>query len=67
MTNAAGSSVAIIDASNPAQQVRVGTIDVSALGSANSVAAHRGIIAVAIEDAVKTRPARSVSIVLTER
>ena len=58
VTNAAGSSVAIVDASNPAQLVRVGTIDVSALGSPNSVAAHRGIIAVAIEDAVKTAPGK---------
>jgi len=58
VTNATGSSVAIVDASNPAQLVRVGTIDVSALGSPNSVAAHRGIIAVAIEDAVKTAPGK---------
>jgi hypothetical protein len=58
VTNAVGNSVAIVDASKPAQLVRVGTIDVSALGSPNSVAAHRGIIAVAIEDAVKTAPGK---------
>src|SRR5512139_2013048 len=58
VTNAIGSSVAIVDASNPAQLVRVGTIDVSALGSPNSVAARRGIIAVAIEAADKTAPGR---------
>jgi len=58
VTNATGSSVAIVDASNPAQLVRVGTIDVSAFGSPNSVAAHRGIIAVAIEAADKTAPGR---------
>jgi DNA-binding beta-propeller fold protein YncE len=58
VTNAVGSSVAIVDASNPAQLRRVGTIDVSPFGSPNSVAAHRGVIAVAIEDAVKTAPGR---------
>jgi hypothetical protein len=57
-TDAAGSSVAIIDASNPAGLVKVGTIDVSSMGSPNSIAASRGIIAVAIQNVVKTAPGR---------
>jgi hypothetical protein len=57
-TSAAGNSVAIVDASRPDRLVKIGTIDVSAFGSPNSVAAHDGLIAVAIGNASKTLPGR---------
>jgi DNA-binding beta-propeller fold protein YncE len=57
-TDALGASIAIIDASRPQALRQIGTIDVSALGSPNSVAANRGVIAVAIQNAVKTSPGR---------
>lgn len=56
VTNAGGNSVAIVDASNPAALRRIGTIDVAQFGSPTSVAAHQGLIAVAVANPQKTQP-----------
>lgn len=56
VTNAGNDSVAIVDASSPSSLVQIGTIDVSALGSPNSVAARDGLVAVAIESPDKVSP-----------
>lgn len=58
VTNAAAATVTIVSTRDPAELVTVGTIDVSAFGSPNSVAVKNGIVAVAIESAVKTDPGR---------
>lgn len=48
--NAAAASVDVLDIHDPANPSPIGTIDATALGaSANSVAVHKGIVAVAIE------------------
>src|SRR5215510_13840780 len=57
-TNAAASSVTILDARNPANLTLVGAIDTSPFGSPNSVAVRDGLVAVAIEAPVKTDPGR---------
>ena len=57
-TNAAASSVTILDARNPANLALAGTIDTSPFGSPNSVAVRDGLVAVAIEAPVKTDPGR---------
>ncbi len=56
VTNAEGKSVAIVDASMPTALRRIGTIDLAALGSPTSVAAHGGLIAVAVANPQKTLP-----------
>jgi hypothetical protein len=57
VVNAAETTVDVLDIRNPANPVKVGNIDASALGgSANSVAVKLGIVAVAIEADVKTDP-----------
>ncbi len=58
VTNAATATVSILSTRNPAQLSLAGTINVSAFGSPNSVAVSRGIVAVAIENPVKTEPGR---------
>ena len=58
VTNAAASSVTILDAKNPADLLLVGTIDTSPFGSPNSVAVRHGMVAIAIEAPVKTDPGR---------
>lgn len=58
VTNAAASTISILSTRNPAHLVSVGTIDVSAFGSPNSVAVSRGLVAVAIGSSVKTDPGR---------
>ncbi len=58
VTNAAAQTVTIVNARDPANLATVGTIDVSAFGSPNSVAVSRGIVAVAIEADPKTVPGR---------
>lgn len=58
VTNAAASAISILSTRNPAHLVSVGTIDVSAFGSPNSVAVSRGLVAVAIGSSVKTDPGR---------
>ncbi|HTU66911.1 MAG TPA: choice-of-anchor I family protein [Steroidobacteraceae bacterium] len=52
--NAAASSVDILSVANPAAPTLIKRLDLSALGSPNSVDAHDGVIAVAIQAPVKT-------------
>lgn len=54
VTNAAAATVTILNARNPSRLATVGTIDVSSLGSPNSVAVRDGIVAIAIEGHAKT-------------
>jgi hypothetical protein len=55
--NAQAASVDVLDLTNPVQPTLSATIDASALGgSANSVAVHRGMVAVAIEAKNKQEP-----------
>ncbi|HEY6126481.1 MAG TPA: hypothetical protein VIV63_17640, partial [Steroidobacteraceae bacterium] len=54
VTNAVSRSVDIVDVSTPAAPVRIERIDVSALGTPNSVSIKNGLVAVAIEAPVKT-------------
>ena len=57
VVNAQARTVDVLDITDPTTPVKVGTIDASALGgSANSVAAHDGTVAVAIEATVKQDP-----------
>ena len=56
VTNAVSKSVDIVDVSNPAAPTRIERIDVTALGTPNSVAIEDGLVAVAIEAPVKTDP-----------
>lgn len=57
VVNGALGSVDVLDMRDPAAPTRVATISVAAIGaSANSVAAHGGVVAVAVEAAVKTDP-----------
>jgi hypothetical protein len=64
VTNAQDVTVDVLDATDPAQPVKVGQIDLKAIpgfdpakiGAANSVAARDGLLAVAVEAAPKTAP-----------
>jgi 2',3'-cyclic-nucleotide 2'-phosphodiesterase/3'-nucleotidase/5'-nucleotidase len=57
VVNAAATTVDVLDASHPDSPQLLATIDASALGgSANSVAVKDGLVAVAIQDEVKTNP-----------
>ena len=56
VTNAVSRTVDIVDVSNPAAPTRIERIDVSALGTPNSVAIRNGLVAVAIEAPLKTDP-----------
>src|SRR5918995_3158824 len=56
LVNAQTRTVDVLDARNPKQPTRITTIDTSALGAPNSVAAHDGLVAVAIESSPKTNP-----------
>jgi len=57
VVNGANGTVDVVDLSNPATPRKVGSIDVAALGAGvNSVAVHDGLVALAIEAAVKTNP-----------
>jgi hypothetical protein len=56
VVNAQASSVDILDISAPSSPQRVATIDLSATGSPNSVAVHRGLVAIAIQNHDKTLP-----------
>jgi hypothetical protein len=50
VVNANAASVDVLDINDPAQPLLIGTIDAAALGGgANSVAVHKGVVAVAIE------------------
>jgi len=57
VVNGANGTVDVLDLSNPASPRRIEAISVAALGaSANSVAVHDGLVAVAIEASPKTSP-----------
>lgn len=57
VVNGANGTVDVLDLSTPAAPVKIGTIDVSALGaSVNSVAVHDGLVALAIQAPAKTDP-----------
>jgi hypothetical protein len=56
VVNAATSTVDILDVRHPSRPSKISTIDTSALGSPNSVAVSRGLVAVAIESKPKTDP-----------
>lgn len=62
VVNANAATVDVLDISNPSAPLKVGTIDTADsaaekdLGAANSVAAKNGVLAVAIESAIKTEP-----------
>jgi hypothetical protein len=61
VVNAAAARVDVISIANPANLKKVGEIDFSNFGAfANSVAVKNGIVAVAIEDAVKQNPGKAV-------
>jgi Choice-of-anchor I domain/Esterase-like activity of phytase len=55
--NAQAAAVDVLSIRDPSRPVKVGEIDVTPFGAvANSVAVHEGVIAVAVENAVKTDP-----------
>ena len=57
VVNAQEASVDVISIRNPSRPKKIGQVDVKPFGAvANSVAAHEGVIAVAVENAVKTNP-----------
>jgi hypothetical protein len=57
VVNGANGTVDVLDLKDPRNPARAGTISVTALGaSANSVAVHDGLVAVAIEASPKTNP-----------
>ena len=59
VVNANDATVDVLDISNPSLPVKIGSIDVSPYGKvANSVAVHRGLIAVAVENEDKQAPGR---------
>jgi hypothetical protein len=61
IVNALQASVDVVDLSNPAEPAAITTLDVTPYGAvANSVAVRRGLIAVAVEAAVKTDPGKVV-------
>ena len=57
VVNGANGTVDVLDLSTPTAPVKLGTLNVGALGaSVNSVAVHDGLVALAIEAAPKTSP-----------
>lgn len=58
VVNGDAEAIDILDIADPGQPRKLGAIDVSALGSPNSVAVGNGVVAVAIEDKVVTLPGR---------
>lgn len=61
VVNAQAATVDVLNLSNPANPTKAFTIDVTPYGAvANSVAAHKGVIAVAVEAATKTDPGQVV-------
>jgi hypothetical protein len=61
VVNARSAVVDVLSIANPAHPTKVGSIDVKPYGAvANSVAVHDGIVAVAVENAVKTDPGVAV-------
>jgi DNA-binding beta-propeller fold protein YncE len=61
VVNSSAVTVDVLNLSNPANPVLLGTIDAQAEGgSANSVAVRNGVLAVAVQGAVKTDPGKVV-------
>jgi DNA-binding beta-propeller fold protein YncE len=61
VVNADATTIDILDLSNPANPIKLGSLDASAFGSsANSVAVKENLIAVAIEAPVSTDPGKVV-------
>src|SRR5690606_30712318 len=57
VVNGANGTVDVLDLRDPAAPVQIATLSVAQFGaSANSVAAHKGVVAVAVEAHVKTSP-----------
>lgn len=57
VVNGANGTVDVVNLANPAAPVLIGTIDVAALGAGvNSVAVHKGLVALAIQANPKTSP-----------
>jgi DNA-binding beta-propeller fold protein YncE len=57
VVNGANGTVDVLNLANPASPAKVGSLDVSGIGaSVNSVAVHEGLVALAIQAAVKTDP-----------
>lgn len=54
VVNAVGRQVDVLDVSNPAAPTPLAPIALSSFGSPNSVAVRNGVLAIAVEDAVKT-------------
>jgi hypothetical protein len=61
VVNAQAATVDVLSIANPSQPAKVSSIEVAPFGAvANSVAVHNGIIAVAVENVVKTDPGKVV-------
>ncbi len=61
VVNGETGGIDILDIRNPRTPARVGQIDLKRYGAAaNSVASHNGVIAVAVENAVRTDPGKAV-------
>lgn len=61
VVNAQAATVDVLSIANPAAPVKVGEIDVTPYGAvANSVAVRAGVVAVAVENAVRTSPGKAV-------
>ena len=60
ITNANDQSIDVIDIRRPRNPVKAFSISVAEYGNPNSVAVHRGLIAIAVADADKTKPGRVV-------
>lgn len=61
VVNAANARIDVLDIRNPAQPSLLFSIDLSAYGSGiNSVAVHKGLVAAAVENAIKTEPGKVV-------
>src|SRR3990167_94102 len=61
VVNAANARIDVLDIRNPAQPSLLFSIDLSAYGSGiNSVAVHKGLVAAAVENAIKTDPGKVV-------
>lgn len=61
VVNAASGRIDVLDARVPTQPTKLFEIDLSAFGAAvNSLAVHRGVVAAAVQNAVKTSPGQAV-------
>src|SRR5687767_14476362 len=61
VVNVATNSIDVVDISNPASPTLLMSLDLSSYGSnANSVAVHKGLVAVAVQASPKTDPGKLV-------